>query len=185
MNKSKLFLDLAFLLSLFTFVSSANGQILKERLNTVAGELKIVQLDDGELGNKFAVMLGENSILKTDGEKEGSRFFDFPVPNILRHFKNGVRPFDEVVLFQQNMWGNACDGGPLWFLGLNRNGSFVISSSVDFCGGREPIIREGANNVTIIIPGGPPNRGEGYIPGETWIYQNGEVKRVRKRNRRR
>lgn len=171
-------------LFLIVFASSVNGQVLKGRLNTVAGELKIAQLDEGELGNKFTVTLDGNVILKTDGDNEGNRFFNFPVPSILRHFKNGVRPFNEVVLFQQNMWGNACNGGPLWFLGLNRNGSFVISSSIDFCGGRDPVIREGVNKVTVIILGGPPNRGRGYIPGETYVYQNGEVRQIRNRNRR-
>jgi hypothetical protein len=76
------------------------------------------------------------------------------------------------------MWGNACSGGPIWFLGLNKNGSFAISSAVDFCGGADPIILEEANQITIIKPGGLSNQGTGYIPKEIWIYKNGKVTRI-------
>lgn len=172
---------------LLTFVStlswSVNGQTLRKRLITVAGELKIAQLDEGELGNKYAVTLNENTILKTDGDKEEGSFSGFPIPTILQHFRSGVHPYDEVVLFQQNMWGNACNGGPLWFLGLNKNGSFFISKPIDFCGGHAPIIKSSGDAITVIIPGGPPNHGEGYISGESWIYQNGKVRQIRNRKR--
>ena len=185
MVKSKRFAALVLFTLAATLFLSAKGQTLRERLITVAGELKIVQLDEGELGNKYAVTLAGNTILRTDGDTEGGRFSDFPRPIILQHFRNGVRPYDEVILFQQNMWGNACNGGPLWFLGLNRDGSFFISTPIDFCGGGAPIIRARGDAITVIIPGGPPNRGRGYIPGETWVYQNGEIRQIRNRNRRR
>ena len=185
MVKSKGFSALLFFTLAAMFSLRADGQIIRERLITVAGELKIVQLDEGQLGNKYALILNDNVILRTGGDDEGSGFPVFPVPTILQRFRNGVRPYDEVILFQQNMWGNACDGGPLWFLGLNRNGSFFISPPIEFCGGRAPIIRARRDAVTIIIPGGPPNRGTGYIPGETWVYQSGGVRQIRNRNRRR
>lgn len=156
---------------------------LRQRLVTVAGELKIAQLDEGTLGNKFAITLNKDIILKTNGEQESGKFSDFPIPKIIKHIKNGVPPFDELVIFQQNMWGNACDGGPIWFLGLNKNGSFGISTPIDFCGGRAPIIKEAPDKVTIIIPGGPPNRGTGYIPGETWVYENGKVRQIKAQKR--
>lgn len=181
MVKSKRFWALFLFILAATLSSSASGQTVRERLITVAGELKIIQLDEGELGNKYAVILDGNTILRTDADAEGSRFSDFPVPTILRHFKNGVPPYDEVILFQQNMWGNACNGGPLWFLGLKRDGSFSISTPIDFCGGRGPIIRASRDAIIVIIPGGPPNRGRGYVPRETWVYQNGEVKQMTRR----
>ena len=156
---------------------SVSAQQVKERLATPAGEIRITQLDAGELGNKFAVTLGDKSILQTNGEEDG-QFSDSPVPTILKHF-NAVTPYDAVVVFQQNMWGNACDGGPLWFLGLKRDGTFSVSSPIDFCGGRPPVIRQTAGRIIVTLPGGPPNRGEGYIPTETWVYENGRVRQLK------
>lgn len=163
---------------------SVGAQQVKERLATPAGEIRITQLDAGELGNKFAVTLGDRSILQTNGEEDG-QFSDSPVPTILKHF-NAVKPYDEVVVFQQNMWGNACDGGPLWFLGLKRDGTFGVSSPIDFCGGRPPVMKQTAGRIVVTLPGGPPNRGSGYIPTETWVYENGQVRQLKppKRSRR-
>lgn len=118
---------------------SVGAQQVKERLATPAGEVRITQLDAGELGNKFAVTLGDKLILQTNGGESG-QFSDSPVPTILKHF-DAVTPFDAVIVFQQNMWGNACDGGPLWFLGLKGDGSFSVSSPIDFCGGRQPVVK--------------------------------------------
>jgi hypothetical protein len=156
---------------------SVSAQQVKERLATPAGEIRITQLDEGELGNQFAVTLGDRSILQTNGEEDG-QFSDSPVPTILKHF-NAVTPYDEVVVFQQNMWGNACDGGPLWFLGLKRDGTFSVSLPIDFCGGRQPVLKQTAGRIIITLPGGPPNRGSGYIPTETWVYENGRVRQLK------
>lgn len=156
---------------------SVGAQQVKERLATPAGEIRITQLDTGELGNKFAVTLGDKTILQTNGEEDG-QFSDSPVPTILKHF-DAVEPFDAVVVFQQNMWGNACDGGPLWFLGLKRDGSFNVSAPIDFCGGRPPVIKQTAGRIVVTLPGGPPNRGSGYIPTETWVYENGRVRQLK------
>jgi hypothetical protein len=147
---------------------SVSAQQIKERLATPAGEIRITQLDEGELGNKFAVTLGDKSILQTNGEEDG-QFSDSPVATILKH----------VAAVQQNMWGNACDGGPLWFLGLKRDGSFSVSSPIDFCGGRPPVIKQTAGRIVVTLPGGPPNRGSGYIPTETWVYENGQVRQLK------
>lgn len=175
MNEMKHLLLTAFLVC--AAASTAGARQVKERLATPAGEIKITQLDAGELGNKFAVTLGDKSILLTNGETDG-QFSDSPVPTILKHF-TAVKPFDAVVVFQQNMWGNACDGGPLWFLGLRRDGTYSVSAPIDFCGGRPPVIKQTAARIVVTLPGGPPNRGEGYIPTETWVYENGRVRQLK------
>jgi hypothetical protein len=186
--RNKLLMLLAF--AAFSYIAQAQPQsqsapILKQRLVTVAGELKIFQLDEGLLGNKFAIKLNNDSILVTDGDNESGRFSGFPFPEIIKHIKTTVGPFDEVAIIQQNMWGNACDGGPIWFLGLKKDGSFSISTPVDHCGGPSPVIHSNSNRITLVIPGHPPNRGKGYIPAETWIYENGEVKQVKSASARR
>ncbi len=35
--------------------------------------------------------------------------------------------FDAVAVFQQFNWGSACNGGPIWFLGIHANGTFLRS----------------------------------------------------------
>ena len=182
MRRERLRLALIFLIvSVPAAAAAQDAGRVKERLMTPAGEIRITQLDEGALGNKFAVTLGDKSVLQTEGGEEGP-FSDSPVPTILKHF-DAVSPYDKVVVFQQNMWGNACDGGPIWFLGLKRDGSFNVSEPIDFCGGRPPTIARTDGRIVVTIPGGPPNRGRGYIPGETWVYENGRVRQLRQAKR--
>jgi len=143
---------------------SAAAPTVKQRLVTVAGELKILQLDEGMLGRRFVITLNNDRVLTTDGDDASGRYHEFPVPNIVKHVSARVPPFDEVVVMQQHMWGNACDGGPIWFLGIRKNGSFEISNEIDFCGGAAPIITEERDRIIVAIPG-----------GATWIYQNGKA----------
>jgi hypothetical protein len=149
---------------------------------TVAGELEIIPLDET---CKFNVALGGKVILTTDCEVESNPWASTPIPTIHSHHKTKVSPFDEVVLLQMNMLGNACDGGPLLFLGLKKDQTYAWSEPIDFCGGKAPVVTWGSSRVTVRIPGGPPNRGSGYIPGETWVYQNGAVKKVKSSPKRR
>jgi hypothetical protein len=65
----------------------------------------------------------------------------------------------------------------LRFLGLKADGSFQLSNEIEFCGGKRPIITWGDDKAVVTLPGDLPNRGAGYIPTETWIYQGGNVRR--------
>lgn len=154
-----------------------------EHLFTVAGELEVYGVGYGKQYSNAFISLNGRKIIEIDHNNESSRFSGYPLISIIKHIARRITPFDEVVVFQQNSMGNACSGGPIWFLGLKRNGSFTISDPIDFCGGKYeiPIIEEGDNMITVIIPGGPPNRGEGHIPGETRVYQNGKIRKVRTR----
>jgi hypothetical protein len=157
--------------------------VFSDTLKTVAGELRIVSLDES---CKFNVTLNGKVILRTDCQDESNIWSGTPIPVIHTFYKaNGVRPFDEVVLLQMNMLGNACNGGPLLFIGFKEDKSYSMSESIDFCGGVPPVITWSDSKVIVLLPGGPPNRGTGYIPPETWIYQNGFVKQVKQNKSRR
>lgn len=159
------------------------SSVFADSLKTVAGELKIIPLD---ASCKFIVTLNGKTLLRTDCQDESNIWSTTPIPVIHTFYKSsGVRPFAEVVLLQMNMLGNACNGGPLLFIGLKEDKSYSLSESIDFCGGSPPVVTWSTSKVTILIPGGPPNRGTGYIPPETWIYQNGLVRQVKQNNRRR
>jgi hypothetical protein len=140
-----------------------------ETLTTAAGELVVFRV---ESSGRCGITLGGKAILDADCQYHYA-------PRVLGHFKGGIRPFDEVVVLQDSPMGNACNGGPLWFLGINRDGSHKISEKIDFCGGRDPVVKRGADRVTVLLPGGPPNRGKGYIPSETWVYQDGKVRQLK------
>jgi len=159
-----------------------SSSVFADNLKTIAGELKIVPLNES---CKFNVTLNGKIVLRTDCQDESNVWSGTPIPVIHTFYKSGVRPFDEVVLLQMNMLGNACDGGPLLFIGLKEDKSYSLSESIDFCGGAPPVITWSDSKVTVLIPGGPPNRGTGYIPAETWTYQNGLVKQVKQNSRRR
>lgn len=159
--------------------SAANAQaqvpsVFDDSLKTIAGELKIAALKES---CKFNLTLNGKVVLTTDCDDEKNVWSNTPIPSIHTYYKaQGVRPYDEVILLQMNMLGNACDGGPLLFLGIKRDRTFSLSESIDFCGGSSPVVTWSGSRVAVLIPGGPPNRGTGYIPAETWVYENGVVK---------
>jgi len=174
MIKSFVFL----LIALTPAIALAQPAVTKDSVHTIAGELKIVEV---KANCQFNLVLNDKVILKTDCDDESTRYYATPEPTIHTYYKSleGLGEFEEVVLLQMQMLGNACEGGDLIFLGLKKNGSFSLSNSIDFCGGRPPIITWGSDKVTVFIPGGPPNRGTGYIPSETWIYEKGRVTKLR------
>lgn len=154
-----------------------------DNLQTIAGELKIVPVDQS---CKFNVTLNGKIVLRTDCEDESNMWSRTPIPVIHTFYKAaGVRPFDEVVLLQMNMLGNACNGGPLLFIGLKDDKSYSVSESIDFCGGAPAVVTWSDSKVTVLLPGGAPNRGAGYIAPETWVYQNGLIRQVQHNKRHR
>lgn len=152
--------------------------VTKDSLHTIAGDLKIVEV---KANCRFNVTLNDKVILKTDCDDESSEYYATPEPTIHTYHKSlvGIGDFEEVVLFQMQMLGNACDGGDLIFLGLKKNSSHALSNSIDFCGGRPPVVNWAPDKVTVFIPGGRANHGTGYIPSETWIYEKGRVTKQR------
>jgi hypothetical protein len=157
-------------------------EVVKQKITTERGDLRIIQLDEGRVGNEFAVRLNGRVVVKTGGKENSSgfRFHDYPLPNVILHINKGVAPFDEVFVLQQRMWGNACDGGPIWFLGDKSDGSYAISDAIDYCGGPPPILTVLPEKVTVTVPGHAPHRGEGFTPQEVWVYEDGKVSQVKK-----
>ena len=173
----------SFVLSLPVLALAQTPAAANDHLPTIAGKLKIVEV---EAHCKYQVVLNQKVILKTDCHDESSEYYATPEPTIHTYYKPlaGLGNFEEVILFQMQMLGNACDGGDLIFLGVRKNGTYLLSKPVPFCGGRQPVITWEPDKVTVFIPGGPPNRGKGYIPAETWIYEKGSVTKRTAKGRR-
>lgn len=161
--------------------TEAPADVVKWRQVTAGGELRIVQLDERTLGCTYEVTLRDALVLRTNCDDESSTFADFPVPAVVEHFGVPLPPFDDVVLMQQNTWGKACTGGPLWFLGIRTDGTFERSPEIPFCGGPAPVVRREGTKVTVVVPGSAPNRGPGFIHEERWVYENGRLERMKPR----
>ena len=159
---------------------------VKQRVASNSNNLRVIQLDDGALGNAFAIHLNDQLVMKTGGEEHqsGFRFHAFPFPDVILHITAELPPFQEVFVVQQRMWGNACDGGPIWFLGVKADGTFSVSDPVDYCGGPPPIFTVTSEKVTITDQGHAPNRGAAFIPEDVWVYQDGKVNQRQQPKRR-
>lgn len=154
---------------LISFTSMGWTQFSKDqRIATIAGELAVFATDDMF---HYEVTLNGKTILTPPKDSPN------PVLSIHTFYSREIPPFAEIVLFQYDSGGNACNGGPFQFLGLNHDGSFQFSEIIDYCGGPTPKITWSEDAVKLFFPGSGPNRGEGWIRSETWIYKNGEVRK--------
>jgi len=165
---------IAILLATSTAQDSKKSRFAEE-LSTIAGVLRILEQ---EPNCRYDVVLDRKTIWHTDCHDASSTDTDMPIPTIHTYYKQGVKPFPEVILMQQQMLGNACNGGPLWFIGLRQDGSYALSHHIAFCGGRQPVVTWSEDKVTVVLPGGPPNRGTGFLPTVTWVYEDGQVRRT-------
>lgn len=131
-----------------TYSQERPSSVFAASLQTIAGELKIVEIDQL---CKFNVTLNGKVVLRTDCTDESNIWVSTPIPIIHTYYKSaGVRPFAEVVLLQMHMLGNACNGGSLLFVGLKEDRSFSLSESIGFCGGHPPVVTWSNSKVTVL-----------------------------------
>lgn len=123
------------------------------------------------------VILDGKVILRRDNSEDPAPWLD-----LVRYF-GAIPPFENVLLFSWRGPGNLCFGSyGLTFLGIREDGTWE-QADVPYCAGPSPAISSSPVDVTIHIPPHPPNRGTGTIPGETWIYKDGRVRKVGASNR--
>jgi len=145
---------------------------IKEQRTTPAGQLVIEQVDEGPLGNEFYVYLAGKTILHSKLGDATTEFSAFPIPHLFAYFGESMNGVDAVAVFQQFNWGNACDGGPVWFLGISRDGNFKKSNSVEFCGPPETTVKHGVIHLI------RSEAGQASPPKE-WIYSGGKLQKVK------
>lgn len=160
------------LLSIPAFLAAgclAAAPVSGRTVPTVAGELKILEKN---ASGQCVVLLAGKAVHKLDCQ------FSYP-PNLLGHFKGSFGSFQEVVVWQESPMGNACNGGPLHFLGIRGGGGYELSPPLDFCGGADPVLKQEAGRIVVTLPGGAPNRGPGTIPTRVWVYENGKLTKTK------
>ncbi len=144
---------------------------------TPSGELRVEQLDALPLGHRFRIVVGNLTVLETNADDESGDFSDFPYPKLIARFERGTSPYTQVLVFQQMAWGNACDGGPLWLLGLRSGVAPVRTETIDYCGGPAPRVRAEADGISITLPNdadGPPSKAATV----SWRLINGKLSKV-------
>jgi hypothetical protein len=137
-----------------------------ERVDTIAGEVEIIN----SAPPSWQISLNGRPILK--GES-------LP-PSILEHVKRGISPYDDVIVFHR-LEGSYCGGGTFWFLGIRRDGSYYLSEGIGECFADFPIVLLGTDYVKVRVRGGygiNPAPGEPYLPGGTWLFKGGHVKKI-------
>ncbi len=140
---------------------------------TPGGTLVIRQLDGLPLGNHFLVMLGDQRVVETKLGDDAKPFADFPVPELLKYVDREVGAYDAVVVFQQSNWGNACAGGPIWFLGIHRNGAFSRSTPIDACPTAPPLVTVQNGAIDVVLPG------SAKVAAQEWRYSGTAPERIR------
>jgi hypothetical protein len=164
MNIRTILIILAF--SLFPQTNLAQGlqyPYVVTHVKTIAGDLKIVFPTQG----KWHLKLGDKIIFQDD----------FIQMSVLKHIKQKIAPFDEVVVLHRRE-GSYCSGGTFWFLGLKQDGIYQLSTGVGECFSQEPEVVVGKNFVKVTVKSGYGNNrveGEPYLQGGTWFYENGQI----------
>jgi len=79
---------------------------------------------------------------------------------------------NNVLVFIDTPWGNACDGGPIHIISQGDNGIYKLQKAIDFCGGHYPTITSGPEGLIIKIPSLNIEGTNKKIPPEKWIFKN-------------
>jgi hypothetical protein len=154
---------------------------MQEGVRTPGGFLVIRQLDKELLGGDFTVILGNREVIRSKEGDDKTPFSSFPVPRLLKYIDQPIPPFAAVAVFQQFSWGNACNGGPIWFLGIQKDGTFTVSDPIDFCGGPSPIVTVISETVHVISPASDGQDGSDPSPEKEWVFSKGTVKTIARR----
>lgn len=88
---------------------------------------------------------------------------------LLRHFDGPGGP-KSILLLQVTTSGNACNGGPLFFVRVAKDAPPQYSDVFDHCGGPDPMVGAMPDKILINVPAHPPNRGTGTVAAKNMEY---------------
>jgi hypothetical protein len=147
------------------FGERASAQDFVQSLSTVSGELKIV-----DRNTSFSVVLGERTIY----QQEWDTFKGFAAP------RYNFGDTDVVLLYISG--GGSSSGSFYKVITIRKNGSTSVSPSEFIGTGAPPRVTRKENSLTIYFPTASTVP-EGRRPAETWVWQGGQLKRLRTRRR--
>lgn len=88
---------------------------------------------------------------------------------LLRHF-DGPGGQRSILLLQVTPAGNACDGGPLFFVRLAKDAPPQYSEVFDHCGGPDPMVGAMPDKILINVPEHPGSGGKAKVPAKSMEY---------------
>jgi hypothetical protein len=88
---------------------------------------------------------------------------------LLRHFDGPGGP-RSILLLQVTSAGNACNGGPLFFVRVAKDAPPQYSDVFDHCGGPDPMVGAMPDKILINVPAHAPNHGTGTIAAKNMEY---------------
>jgi hypothetical protein len=165
----------------FTPGPPAAAKTVKE-IVTPTGVLVVDAVNSQAFAHEFKVTLAGQTVLHTIEGDAATPFPNFPEPAVIRYVAEPIGPYDAVVIFQQFSSGNACNGGPIWFLGISKDGRFAISPPIDFCGGRSPRIMIDRGVIHVEFPVDEkdlPSTDARRSQSEEWTFSEKGLARIR------
>ncbi|WP_171974656.1 hypothetical protein [Leptolyngbya sp. 'hensonii'] len=147
---------------------SALAQKITVELETIGGKFKILAPD---AAGRCQVLLENKVINRLNCQNAYA-------PIVIGRFRH-LGNLEEVLVYQEIPRGNACNGGPLYFLGIRADSTYTLSPPLDFCGGADPLLKQQGPKLFVTFPGGPPNRGTGSLPTQIWQYENGKLRKIK------
>ena len=156
-----------------------------DRVQTPAGVVSIVQVPpmsavvklDTETVYPPTCPYGGSNCAKIKAVRDNDAFGSVRIINRVQ----SASANQAVLVMQEVMQGNACNGTAIWFTTFNADGSYVFSDAIDYCGGPDPTVYVAGSAIHVSVPTHAPNRGTGTIPGFDYGYDpsTGGLSRVR------
>jgi hypothetical protein len=139
---------------------------VQENVATSAGNVEFVRIGAPDtMPNHWQIKL-KGKVLYENVESYGGFFLE-------KTFKNFAGK-EDVIVFMESEGGNACPGGVFKVLVVRSNGTYYISpDSIGNC--NSPKFLQSGDKLTISFPRSRVLRGTGFVPAETWVYQNGKL----------
>lgn len=164
MQKNLFFIIILFLFLIFQTQVFGQRSVVREKIATSAGNVEFVQTGNPDsMPSKWQIKL-KNKVLYENLESYGSL-------SVVKTFKNFAGK-EDVIVFMESEGGNAC-AVTHRILAIRTNGSFHLSEPIYNC--VTPQLSRTANKITLYFPRSPVMRGTGFVPAETWVYQNGKL----------
>jgi hypothetical protein len=173
-RRTKQLLGLMLLLICSYEIAFAQPDIGTDRVETIAGEVRIVQVSE----KKTQIMLRNKPIL-TVIKKRLPQMNDLNEISIYQVVRHPIPPFDEVVIL--NNWVESFTGcrPGVFFLGLKKNGAYRFSKSTPNCIDREISIKEDRIEIKAVPDVHTTEQMYLPIPGGKWVYRRGELHTIK------
>ncbi len=170
----KLFFVTAILYLAFHTQVSAQRPVVRAKAATSAGDVEFVQT-----GNNYSGTGAAEWQVKLKGKVLGKLSEPYDAIKIVKVIKD-FEGKENVVIFLGEMTGSAC-ASTYNLLAVRADGESYITEPIYNCAA--PKLAQTSDKITLYFPRSPVMQGTGFVPAETWIYQNGKLRQQKSTKR--